>query len=683
MRRFLPFLALLLWCVPAHAAITYVGGCTPNASTSCTLSITPQYGDVLISSAYRNSATAATTATGYTVIKSTTGSTNSIKVGWKYALGTETTCGTWANATATDCRVYRGVANRSAGPVGTTTGGTTGASTTISYSGFTLTVTNGTSWVGCDGGAGSATAGFDTAPTGMTLRSGSTLATLASSDTNGAVSTWTTQTVTFTTSSNWASACYEILAAPANSSVASNVYQHHYSAVSGEANTTPFTFTVNLPQASGSNNLMRLVFAWSYASVAPTVSSIACNSGGGTFVSGGHNVLDTGNLTDVFLYYVAGATSGCTQIVVTASSAWSNAWWDYTEFYGVATSSPLDTAAGAGSLTAPQLSAGSITPGTSGDIIDVSCTTEQQFPGFATSTGIWGEAGAQLIDPDTSFGVGGELFIQTTAAAITPYITIAGSTAGSECVEAAWKVSGGSGTAPSGMHVISQSTFTINAQATIHVTATVFGSGHTLLVMAGSLDSGGTLVGCSGISDILGNSFTAKQNSGGSSNVPSFWFDNNANAGQDYITLTGCAAAGNSTLVVDELSGFLNSSHTAAFDSTMGLCTNTGGAAPYSSAPSCTPAGSNELIIAQMQEGTGPATAITSPSCGNYAFSTYSGQTDISFMTEGQGLSYCFNPSGTESWTWTVGASSAWQASAIAFVAASSAVVRHRAWVTQ
>src|SRR6202021_3833868 len=100
-------------------------------------------------------------------------------------IGSETTCGTWTNATQTFCQVYKGgwIGGQTLGGIlaASTPSGTTGATTTISYPTFTLTNPLSTSWVVCAGGAISAT-NADVAPTGLTLRSGTAVTNIAFAD---------------------------------------------------------------------------------------------------------------------------------------------------------------------------------------------------------------------------------------------------------------------------------------------------------------------------------------------------------------------------------------------------------------------------------------------------------------------------------------------------------------------
>src|SRR5579859_1131557 len=105
------------------------------------------YGDVLLVFAYRSaSATPPTLAAGYTSIASSGGNVNSSILAYKYSDGTETTSGTWANATQVICHVYRGCDVASNGPCGGNAAGGA-SSTSIAYNTLTMTRSDGTSWI--------------------------------------------------------------------------------------------------------------------------------------------------------------------------------------------------------------------------------------------------------------------------------------------------------------------------------------------------------------------------------------------------------------------------------------------------------------------------------------------------------------------------------------------------------
>ncbi|MGU3665792.1 hypothetical protein ACLBX9_16560, partial [Methylobacterium sp. A49B] len=170
------------------------------ASTSVALSGI-QAGDLLIAVAYRNaSATAATIPSGWTAISGATGggTTNALVAAYRIADGTETTSGTWTNATQVGVSQYRSTSGANAWKVGA--GAATGATST-SASVPALTLQNGTngSWVFGAIGSKTDTTLASTAPTSMTRRTSvGTAGGLGVYDSAATVSSWTAKTKTVT-----------------------------------------------------------------------------------------------------------------------------------------------------------------------------------------------------------------------------------------------------------------------------------------------------------------------------------------------------------------------------------------------------------------------------------------------------------------------------------------------------
>ena len=122
-------------------AITLVG-----TATGTTTATPPahQAGDLFLVFAYRDgSLTAPTLASGFTSVNTSSGNTNSFRVGRKFAASSSETVGTWTNATSLILIVLRGV-NTSTPTGGTNT--STGSSSTITYNSLTLSNAAGSSW---------------------------------------------------------------------------------------------------------------------------------------------------------------------------------------------------------------------------------------------------------------------------------------------------------------------------------------------------------------------------------------------------------------------------------------------------------------------------------------------------------------------------------------------------------
>lgn len=168
-----------------------------------------QVGDLILIFAYRdgsNTVPTAPTAGGtvptWTQIGSSGGNTNSSRFHYATATATNTTSGTWTNATELICLVYRGAS------IGASAGGSGAATTSIAYPALTLQRTDNTSWVVGVAGHRSAT-NVEVAPTGMTNRASSGTE-AAGHDSNGTRTSWTQQTVTVNASNAYRSWTVEL-----------------------------------------------------------------------------------------------------------------------------------------------------------------------------------------------------------------------------------------------------------------------------------------------------------------------------------------------------------------------------------------------------------------------------------------------------------------------------------------
>lgn len=183
--------------VTAALPITRItAGAAQNNGSTDTFAVNPAAGDLIIVFAHRDGSTVAPTlATGFTSAGSSGANTNSAILGAKVAAGTETGPGTWLNATSVSWAIYRHVS-----ALGTAVAA--GAqSATMSYTGLTLGVTDGTSWVAGFGGHRSATNVGAVNP--GTLVAQASANDVAVFDTNGGVTSFATGTASVSATSGW------------------------------------------------------------------------------------------------------------------------------------------------------------------------------------------------------------------------------------------------------------------------------------------------------------------------------------------------------------------------------------------------------------------------------------------------------------------------------------------------
>lgn len=196
-------------------AISYVG--VAAGTNSATLP-SFQSGDIAVCFAFRDgSTTNPTIPAAFTNITNTSDGTScSASIGWRRLVYTDTTTGTWTNASRVVVVVYRGCE-----PFITPVGGganAAGTTNTVSYNTVTMTRANGTSWVIGLVGHRSVDTTVDSASiSGMTQRGGGVDATAEAHawDTNGGVSSWSSTNQAISgTASGWVTRTVELLALP-------------------------------------------------------------------------------------------------------------------------------------------------------------------------------------------------------------------------------------------------------------------------------------------------------------------------------------------------------------------------------------------------------------------------------------------------------------------------------------
>ncbi len=262
------------------------------------------------------------------------------------------------------------------------------------------------------------------------------------------------------------------------------VTKAHY-AEAGEGCTGACHLTLPFP-TSRSGNFLNVALAWQYGGAAPTISNVYCNSDTThqtwTWTEFGHSVLDTADRTDLDDYYVAGATAGCTSVTFVFSSVWSNAEADYQEFSGIATASAVDVTSGQVS-TAPTMNSGAMTTTVDGDLIYEHCLSVPMPISGPNATSVTFSGGFTGLDADIFWADASDALVQTNAGAITPAMNFVGLSAGNNgaCVALALKTQPGAGTAPTGVHIVSQDDFFGNANPTKFQTH-MFNAGDALVV---------------------------------------------------------------------------------------------------------------------------------------------------------------------------------------------------------
>jgi hypothetical protein len=199
-------------------AISFVG----QGDSSGAVTVLPTFaaGDLAITFAYVNgNNTPPSLPAGWTNIASSGANSNSSRIGYRVLQAGDTTTGTWTNATETGVIVLRG--QHATTPIGVNVGaGGANNSNQISYTGFTLTNTSGSSWVVGFADHRTASDVYLKDVAGMTTRSGDNTPASLGCHTAEGVSTFATSnyTTTVNASSGWRSYAVEVISAPAGTS---------------------------------------------------------------------------------------------------------------------------------------------------------------------------------------------------------------------------------------------------------------------------------------------------------------------------------------------------------------------------------------------------------------------------------------------------------------------------------
>lgn len=597
---------------------------------------TPQKGDLLLYKATRTGSGTAPSLPNNIVGLTTkaNGANLADRYGWAIATGTSAdTSGTWTNATHVAVRVYRATAGYVAMPSGMFATSTSTTST-ISYPTFTLADGSGNSEIVAWVSASNTTQSL-IAATGLSEAAPFIFASeqCNSFDTNGGVSSWSTQTASAGSSGNSVSAVFEILLLPmALPASYANLYQHRGGGTNpnqnGGGQSTSTSYKLPPMLASGTGNLC-LLWITVDNGAGPSVSDSISGSWGAAIIS----ATSTGN-QDSFLFLLPNTASGQKLITVTTSVATLSFQWTYTELWGMATASVTAGSTSSVASAGPSLASGSITPSANNCVIVSYCSKcvglngQNTFPlnitagaGFTLLDACMAENAAAYSDTHAA-----QIAVQTTATAINGKFTVAGDTDTFNTLIVALKTSPGSGTAPPSTGVklarmqdvttqgfpaaamwSTQAAFLGNCRAVACDdpalnTLTVWDETGTIWPLANSVAGIGWWVSPNRIPNPNGRIFF--QGGGGDVKLSMRIFDF---YGVHYSPVDTGATIASPGQNVASLTSFTAS-------------------------PSPSPLVANVTVVANIGLGAGPGLAVTSPAGSIWLMPNYTGENDFDFM---------------------------------------------------
>ena len=613
------YLALL---APAEATVTRVG--TGNGTNTCT-TITHVVGDLLVVAAFRATTGTPSLGTGFQSIITKTGTTSSMRVGFKIATATNDSFGTWTNATATVCHVYRSGLYATGGSLYIGASASAAQTTnTINFPALTLTHGDTTSWVLGFVGANNLTNTIAAnPPSGMTNESSETSATdqAAGHDTNGAVASWSSTNATTTgTPGGSVSATVELIENQPGTVPLSNLVQR-FSYGYGISVLDPNTYdqyTYNFdPTLSGNG----LVVAITYPHGAtPTVSDPAsdtCTSAGTAADAGvGNMVLQA--------FVCATVTTGTSQVTVSfgGSPQLQVKVWITQLFNITATVNGYVEAANvnSGGIVSP----GSVTPtnnNSNGGNLVLAYMADAAQIGTTNPALIVPESNYALNDADISETGGSgvpnasQYYLQATSAATVPRFYL--NTGGAETynvIALALSVGtqgtpkpSGAGVAPHVDGIMFFATSTGPASWLLQIPAQ-----GNCGVLSSFLNGSGVPTSASA-TDSDAVSWTKVTTSAGAQ-TPYYRATYSANTSRTIKVAT--SASGNLQLLYYDISNCATSSPLVA--SAGGTNATTNNTNSVNTQPSITPTATNQLTIANYINTSGPTPAVTAPSGAVY-----------------------------------------------------------------
>lgn len=415
------------------------------------------------------------------------------------------------------------------------------------------------------------------------------------------------------------------------------------------------TFIINLPNPALLNNCV--IMSVTYRTSSSRTVTITDNLGTNTWIAG--PTTNNGTLT-TSLYYVLGVKAGTQTVTVKFDASLTNFHAVLSEFYNVATSAALDGTVATSTAVAPGVSAGSMTTAGDGDLIyqyavDLDSGT---VGGGNQSTGMTAGSGFTLLSADTVLNAVAQYAVQSAHGSISPAVTVAGGNDRFNTVSIALKSAAAGTVPPAGIRIVHKYDSLPPMPTTVQ-----FPSTGNLVVVSFTVPSDLELI--SSVTDNLGNSYVNPLGSG----WPQVYYA--ASAKTSPTMKLNLVASGNSGGRQDATLYDVTGAAAAPLDkfaNVWGEMTSTQGDITH--APDITPSTSGGLVIGMLAMGVGPPSA----SIGSgYVFDSvfYTGQTDASVMTYGEGRAHIYNANTSPlSFGYHVhndGTLSSWWGSAVAF----------------
>lgn len=458
----------------------------------------------------------------------------------------------------------------------------------------------------------------------------------------------------------------------------------------------PNNFKLTFPNPVGLHNLLVCGISWLGSTITLNTPTDSQSNTWGAAVTATGTRNEGNGIVKTALYYAPNANAGVTTVTFVFSSA-TQAHFRCSEFYNVATSTPLDAAVGTPDIqssgTAVTVAAGSQTTTVDNDlIVYYAVDIDGPIGGFGiitrptsyTSAGGWTKLAGNY-----SSGIFSEYLVWGSHGAINPAMVVNSSGSNTNtfnAVAASFKAATAGTAPPAGIRIDHLVTLQTDSAATYTIEFPCTGN---LIVFTCSEGTGQDNY-LSTVPSADGHNFTAITDDAAHVAPQMAYWANASPTANTMVTLHHASFQGGSqalycisgaaTAPVDP-SVTCNSGSTLAG---MGSCIAGGtnnGSAP--NAPNIRPSTSNGLIIGIFGNGVGPESTVASPVIFDNV--PYTNETDNGQMNSGDARSHYFNPNTSAvNFSYTVpNNGNTWNGRATAFTAPAASGVRKRVIVTR
>ena len=408
----------------------------------------------------------------------------------------------------------------------------------------------------------------------------------------------------------------------------------HYSSGSPQGADAGNNFQVPFPNPTGSGNLGLVCLTWT---AGQTVSSVQDDQGN-TWIAGPFS--NKGSLSRA-IYYLPNLTPGASMVTVTLSDSASDFQAMLSEWYNVATSSPVDGSSSAVTMTSSNpgtVLANSFTTSNSGDLI-YTCGFDVQGP-MHTEEAVYSFTagdGNTLLSANIDLAAVDEYQIQGSAGPVGSFFSVSQDPPGDawNALSIAFMPASAGTPPPPGIRVVSVAAENANTP-TIQFPTT----GNLIVVSSAYADSQDFI---NGISDSNQNTYTQVPQVSG---FPQMFYAAGAAAGSTNIL--SISNGWTQQFVVYDIAGADASPYDTSATATLENDDNS------TQSLSIAPSTANGLIISVLNNGIGPNVRPIG-SGGLFDNCQYSGETDGGLMNAGDGYQHYYNPDTspvTVSWTW-------------------------------